>query len=636
MAKENSVPATLLSVTFLLWGWQIGMWFFTVIFSAVIIGAPYFQWRFHLSEKDLHRMVDITSLLFIATTIYVAITFPPAQAVFVVTQWLPVILFPLLVVQLYSNIKAIPLSALSMHLRRNKRTCKTLDMSNVLFIMCLVAASTGNQKSDYFFIAIFFIFSWFFWLKRNPRFNRAIWVLLMPIILFCSHLVNQEIGQFQRYLENVAPEWYLKFFSAKADPYHRSTALGYIGELKLSDRIMLRVKSSTPPPPLLRVASYNRFGGDFWSARTGGFEVSTFSKPQTTGSSLHKISIMMDLDDGEAVLPLPLGTQHIWNLPAETISKNPLGAVKVENGPDISMFNVAYDVSAATQYLPTADDLSVPSFYHQVIDEFIVKYGLKNTPKAQLMAKIDQIFTQDYRYTLNLSNGFDQPVNQFLSKTKSGHCEFFATSTVLILRRLGIPTRYASGFAVQEYSDLESLYVVRAKHAHAWALSFQNGHWQDVDTTPPDWSILDGGPPASRWITDMWSWLVAEFDRLRMTEKNNTIPYWMIIFLLPLTWFLRKKFKGMKMIPWQKKIPQNPHELTPLLGALRQYQVERQSGETLMQLALRAQAVPGLPEKRLLIMVMKAYYAFLYCKKENAETTDYKNLMAKWLKVHNT
>jgi transglutaminase-like putative cysteine protease len=46
----------------------------------------------------------------------------------------------------------------------------------------------------------------------------------------------------------------------------------------------------------------------------------------------------------------------------------------------------------------------------------------------------------------------ETPLARFLLRTRSGHCEYFATATVLLLRQLGIPARYAVGYAVHEAS----------------------------------------------------------------------------------------------------------------------------------------------------------------------------------------
>ena len=104
-------------------------------------------------------------------------------------------------------------------------------------------------------------------------------------------------------------------------------------------------------------------------------------------------------------------------------------------------------------------------------------------------------------------------LGDFLRRSRSGHCEYFAAATTLALRAAGIPTRYATGFAVYEYSALENAYLVRARHAHAWAQAHVDGRWVDVDTTPPSWieaeerraPLWEGLADLARWAGFRWS-----------------------------------------------------------------------------------------------------------------------------------
>jgi transglutaminase-like putative cysteine protease len=67
---------------------------------------------------------------------------------------------------------------------------------------------------------------------------------------------------------------------------------------------------------------------------------------------------------------------------------------------------------------------------------------------------------------------------------RRGHCQYFATSAVLLLRRAGFQARCVAGFASDEVS--EGAVVFRALHAHAWLeVVNSKGSWQRVDATPP-------------------------------------------------------------------------------------------------------------------------------------------------------
>ena len=110
----------------------------------------------------------------------------------------------------------------------------------------------------------------------------------------------------------------------------------------------------------------------------------------------------------------------------------------------------------------------------------------------------------------------DTPLGRFLLKTHSGHCEYFATATVLLLRELHIQARYAVGYAVEEVS--RGGYVIRQRDAHAWCLAWNDRTqaWEDFDTTPASW-IEAESMRASPWqaFQDAWSWIQFEFAKFR-------------------------------------------------------------------------------------------------------------------------
>ena len=115
----------------------------------------------------------------------------------------------------------------------------------------------------------------------------------------------------------------------------------------------------------------------------------------------------------------------------------------------------------------------------------------------------------------------ETPLASFLLRTRSGHCEYFATATVLLLRQLGIPARYAVGYAVHE--GAAGKYVVRQRDAHAWCLVWNevSGVWQDFDTTPASWVTAEASRASPmQFLSDAWSRLVFEFAKLRWGQTH--------------------------------------------------------------------------------------------------------------------
>jgi len=79
------------------------------------------------------------------------------------------------------------------------------------------------------------------------------------------------------------------------------------------------------------------------------------------------------------------------------------------------------------------------------------------------------------------------PVEYFLLTTREGHCAYFASAMVLLLRQMGISARLVTGFADGEYNRASGAYLFRQKHAHAWVEVPYNGYgWVAFDPTPAD------------------------------------------------------------------------------------------------------------------------------------------------------
>ena len=79
----------------------------------------------------------------------------------------------------------------------------------------------------------------------------------------------------------------------------------------------------------------------------------------------------------------------------------------------------------------------------------------------------------------------DDLVDFFLfdEQGRVGYCEYYASAMVLMTRSLGIPARVAVGYAPGERSETGS-YLVRARHAHAWAEVYFPGYgWQIFEAT---------------------------------------------------------------------------------------------------------------------------------------------------------
>ncbi len=93
----------------------------------------------------------------------------------------------------------------------------------------------------------------------------------------------------------------------------------------------------------------------------------------------------------------------------------------------------------------------------------------------------------DYQYTLDtvLEDPDQNTLDRFLFETKRGHCEYFASAMVVLLRTLGIPARLVTGYVADDYSPITGYYEVRRLDAHAWVEAyFPNYGWVAFEPTP--------------------------------------------------------------------------------------------------------------------------------------------------------
>lgn len=93
-------------------------------------------------------------------------------------------------------------------------------------------------------------------------------------------------------------------------------------------------------------------------------------------------------------------------------------------------------------------------------------------------------FYQDQRFaysTTRLPTGNDA-LEKFLFETKSGHCEFFASTFALLLRLGGVPARLVGGYYGGEYNEIGAYYLVTEDMAHVWVEAFLPGKgWVTID-----------------------------------------------------------------------------------------------------------------------------------------------------------
>ncbi|MGO8672451.1 MAG: transglutaminase-like domain-containing protein, partial [Capsulimonadaceae bacterium] len=122
------------------------------------------------------------------------------------------------------------------------------------------------------------------------------------------------------------------------------------------------------------------------------------------------------------------------------------------------------------------------------------------------IAAVEDYLLEHYTYSLSVPRGPGDPVSGFLLRGRSGHCQYFGSAAVILLRLLGVPSRYVTGYYAHEHDSAGI--TVRQRDAHAWCESWVRGvGWIVVDATPGDGlpDRLYGDAPLGNRITEFFS-----------------------------------------------------------------------------------------------------------------------------------
>lgn len=127
----------------------------------------------------------------------------------------------------------------------------------------------------------------------------------------------------------------------------------------------------------------------------------------------------------------------------------------------------------------------LPSSTKTKVLNFLSKNNMVTNDYETAVTKIYKLFseyTYDKSYNRALDNE-DDIVVSFLTEYKTGICQHFASSSVVMFRALGFPARYVSGLYVGRVSAGDWQVVV-GEAAHAWVEVYLDGvGWVRVDPT---------------------------------------------------------------------------------------------------------------------------------------------------------
>jgi transglutaminase-like putative cysteine protease len=667
-------PPFILFAALIFWGWLSDFLVLGAVLGAVLEISRFIKFRWELDDTDFNRIWSFCVLLNIVLIVYVftnneegglggmlhghSVSVAANSTVLTsirFLRWLPLTTYAFLLAQVFNARPTVPLTAISLVLRWRRRLGeKTFaghyyDISYPYFFVCLFSAGVHANSGDrHYLYGLVALIAWALWFRRSRRYGMAAWlgVLATVCVVGLGEMAGFRVGQGA--LQNLNSQFFSWLANQNTDPLQSRTSMGRIGKMKLSARIVVRVQPRQPgdAPAYLREASYRdyRVGNSEW--RSGGAhefddlqsesDNTTWNlQPQKKVSSAVGIACYLTrwspkLQEPEGLLPLPTGCARLENLPPYMIlSANKNGAV-LAAGRGLVIFDALYGPGATLDAPPDVKftnsfDLTVPTneipALQQVIGELQLPADADDVEKKR---RVEKFFTDRFTYSTwqgldKLADANASPLTKFLLTSRSGHCEYFATATVLLLRQMGIPARYGVGYAVHEASG--SGFVVRARDAHAWCLAWNAAtkSWDDFDTTPASWVAIETErTSAEEWFANLRSWISFQFAKFRWRQAQwqqyifwSLIPV-MAVLLYYIIFQRRGKLRSLAKNKSAEKIiwPGLDSEFYALEKKLAARGVPRQPGEPLGGWLERALAAPTLANLRpALRELLRLHYA---------------------------
>ena len=486
-------------------------WLCAAILLLVSLFALGGRLRLTLVDEDVQRIVDISMLTFVLAVVALLASKGLPAGLLLGVGWLPVILLPLLLLQA-TSLAPVKLRHVAWSMRHSTRpdADQPVDISSLWLAITLLAAGVLAGPVPWFFWALSaLLLAWLF-LARNKLENSSVTRRRSAAGFVCAGLLAMalafSLGLGIQGAQLALQDWFVDALSGiDSNPYQNQTSIGDLGRVKLSDSIVWRVTQSPPAtvPLLIRSGVFNRFDGRNWTARQDAFKPLKSIRPPSnisaSTSAAGSLILRGESRKGAALLPLPANTASVASA-AGQLERNAYGIVRISDAPNMLELAISTSASGA-QPSPLASELFVDAKYRDLLARLPVLAALKDQPDMARLNGLKDWLAANFRYTLYLGDASTgaRDIERFLLQDHAGHCEYFATATVLLLRNLGIPARYVTGYSVQEFSRLEKVFVVRQSHAHAWAEAYVDGRWIELDTTPAIWLEEEAEQNTSIW-----------------------------------------------------------------------------------------------------------------------------------------
>lgn len=285
--------------------------------------------------------------------------------------------------------------------------------------------------------------------------------------------------------------------------------LGEIGRIQQNDEVVMRVRIENKDPKTLSGLHWRGIALDEFDNKTWKQSKQNYREPFTRGESGF---FLLNFSSGknetliQTVYLEPIDTPILFTLSNPVVIQGNFDILKKDAEGGVSFVRNGYERISykvhSDGYVPSAENLrrdnanytadeyqkylQLPDDLDKRIGELASQITEGKTNRYDKAKAIEEYLQTQFGYTLEQKASGEQPVADFLFNVKEGHCEYFASAMVLMLRTQGIAARVVNGFQQGEYNETADVFVVKQKNAHSWVEVYfpKEKSWVTFDPTP--------------------------------------------------------------------------------------------------------------------------------------------------------
>ncbi|WP_339907104.1 transglutaminaseTgpA domain-containing protein [Symmachiella dynata] len=453
------------------------------------------------------------------------------------------------------------------------------------------------------------------------RWSRAVLMLLtLGLALGGGWGASAALRQHEREFDDLIARYLIPDDPPTTAGFSGNSHLGSVAATKSNNdaRIALRVYAEESPG-YFRGAAFDHYRNPAWVANRGQSDVprvsslpaglstppgeyESFLTPGAGSEEWMQYEVWPAASQTPAVFS-PLGTA-LLQAPISQVSRN---ADDVFHSPDL-LQGIPYHVATPQQNplirLSPSDRTRltrIPNQFDPRVGILAKQIGGDSQTTAEKITAVKSYFLTNYKYQVGITIPAGvEPLSYFLLEKPDAHCEYFASGTVILLRYLGVPCRYVTGFVVSEKNVVGGFWVARNRHAHAWVEAYdeQQG-WVIVESTPPDGTPESKPAPLPKQFLD---YLREGFLSLRIQLQQGYIRIalralfqsraFLVTLLCLFVYVLYRSYRRRTPTSRRPKIPdprvdQLQRLLQKMDARMRKHKLQRGAGETLHQFSDR-------------------------------------------------